>query len=39
MGHSAGGLFTQILLDHSYGAAGVAIDSVPAQDVKVAPVS
>src|SRR3712207_6887649 len=27
MGHSAGGLFTQILLDHGYGAAGVAIDS------------
>jgi hypothetical protein len=39
MGHSAGGLFTQILLDHSYGAAGVAIDSVPAEGVKVAPVS
>jgi len=27
MGHSGGGLFTQILLDHGYGAAGVAIDS------------
>src|SRR5262245_22439684 len=27
MGHSAGGVFTQILLDRGYGAAGVAIDS------------
>jgi pimeloyl-ACP methyl ester carboxylesterase len=39
MGHSAGGLFTQILLDHGYGAAGVAIDSVPAEGVRVTPVS
>jgi pimeloyl-ACP methyl ester carboxylesterase len=39
MGHSAGGLFTQILLDRGYGAAGVAIDSVPAEGVKVVPVS
>src|SRR5215213_4891675 len=39
MGHSAGGLFTQILLDRSYGAAGVAIDSMPAEGVKVIPVS
>src|ERR687889_1594856 len=39
MGHSAGGLFTQILLDHGYGAAGVAIDSVPAEGIKVVPVS
>jgi pimeloyl-ACP methyl ester carboxylesterase len=30
MGHSAGGLFTQILLDRGYGAAGLAIDSAPA---------
>src|SRR5215208_3207260 len=29
MGHSMGGLLTQILLEHGYGAAGVAIDSVP----------
>jgi pimeloyl-ACP methyl ester carboxylesterase len=35
MGHSAGGLFTQILLDHGYGAAGVAIDSAPAEGVRV----
>src|SRR5215208_6611940 len=35
MGHSGGGLFTQILLDHGYGAAGVAIDSAPAEGVRV----
>ena len=29
MGHSMGGLIVQILLDHGYGAVGVAIDSVP----------
>src|SRR5215211_2542865 len=29
MGHSFGGTFTQVLLDHGYGAAGVAVDSVP----------
>jgi pimeloyl-ACP methyl ester carboxylesterase len=39
MGHSFGGLLTQILLDHGYGAAGVAIDSVPAEGIKVVPVS
>ena len=39
MGHSFGGLLVQILLDHGYGAAGVAIDSVPAEGVKVVPVS
>ena len=33
MGHSAGGLLTQILLDHGYGAAVVTIDSVPAEGV------
>jgi pimeloyl-ACP methyl ester carboxylesterase len=39
MGHSAGGVFTQILLDHGYGAAGVAINSAPTQGVAVAPLS
>jgi pimeloyl-ACP methyl ester carboxylesterase len=39
IGHSAGGLLTQILLDHGYGAAGVAIDSVPAEGIRVVPVS
>ena len=29
MGHSFGGALVQILLDHGFGAAGVAIDSVP----------
>jgi pimeloyl-ACP methyl ester carboxylesterase len=33
MGHSMGGLPTQILLDHGYGSAGVAIDSVPAEGI------
>ena len=39
IGHSAGGVLTQILLDRGHGAAGVAIDSVPAEGVKVVPVS
>jgi pimeloyl-ACP methyl ester carboxylesterase len=37
MGHSAGGAFTQIMLDHGYGAAGVAINSAPTEGVVVAP--
>ena len=36
IGHSAGGVFTQILLDHGYGAAGVVIDSAPAEGVSSA---
>ena len=39
MGHSAGGVFTQILLDHGYGAAGVAINSAPTEGVKRVPLS
>jgi pimeloyl-ACP methyl ester carboxylesterase len=39
MGHSAGGVFTQILLDHGYGAAGVAINSAPTEGVAVVPLS
>ena len=39
MGHSAGGVFTQILLDRGYGAAGVAINSAPTEGVKVVPLS
>ncbi|WP_329094067.1 alpha/beta hydrolase [Streptosporangium sp. NBC_01469] len=39
MGHSAGGVFTQILLDHGYGAAGVAINSAPTEGVQVIPLS
>jgi pimeloyl-ACP methyl ester carboxylesterase len=37
MGHSFGGVIAQILLDHGLGAAGVAIDSVPAEGVRVVP--
>ena len=39
MGHSAGGAFTQILLDHGYGAAGVAMNSAPTEGVPVVPLS
>ncbi len=39
MGHSAGGAFTQLLLDRGYGAAGVAINSAPTEGVKVIPLS
>jgi pimeloyl-ACP methyl ester carboxylesterase len=39
IGHSAGGAFVQILLDHGFGAAGVAINSAPTEGVKVAPLS
>src|ERR671920_758547 len=34
MGHSMGGLIVQILLDHGYGAAGVAIDTAPPEGVR-----
>ncbi|MGC4943500.1 alpha/beta hydrolase [Kribbella sp. DT2] len=37
IGHSAGGAFVQILLDHGYGAAGVAINSAPTEGVRVIP--
>lgn len=39
MGHSFGGALVQILLDHGYGAAGVAIDSVPTEGVLTLPLS
>lgn len=39
IGHSAGGAFTQILLDHGYGAAGVAMNSAPTEGVRVVPAS
>jgi pimeloyl-ACP methyl ester carboxylesterase len=39
MGHSAGGVFTQILLDRGFGAAGVAINSAPTEGVKPVPLS
>src|SRR5262249_45622924 len=37
MGHSAGGTFVQILLDHGFGAAGVTVNSAPTEGVLVAP--
>jgi pimeloyl-ACP methyl ester carboxylesterase len=39
MGHSFGGLFTQILLDRGLGAAGVAIDPAPVKGILVLPFS
>lgn len=39
MGHSAGGAFTQLLLDRGYGAVGVVIDSAPTEGVRVTPLS
>jgi pimeloyl-ACP methyl ester carboxylesterase len=39
MGHSAGGVFTQVLLDHGFGACGVAINSAPTEGVAVLPLS
>lgn len=39
MGHSAGGVFTQQLMDHGYGAVGVAINSAPTEGVKPVPLS
>jgi pimeloyl-ACP methyl ester carboxylesterase len=39
IGHSAGGVFTQILLDHGFGAVGVAINSAPTEGVRAVPLS
>jgi pimeloyl-ACP methyl ester carboxylesterase len=39
MGHSAGGAWTQVLMDHGYGAVGVALNSAPTEGVKVVPLS
>ncbi|MEU1887918.1 alpha/beta hydrolase [Micromonospora rifamycinica] len=39
IGHSAGGAFTQILLDHGLGAVGVAMNSAPTEGVRVVPLS
>jgi pimeloyl-ACP methyl ester carboxylesterase len=39
MGHSAGGAFMQICLDHGFGACGVAINSAPTEGVPVVPFS
>jgi hypothetical protein len=39
IGHSAGGAFTQVLLDHGLGAVGVAMNSAPTEGVRVVPLS
>lgn len=39
IGHSAGGVFVQLLLDRGLGAAGVALNSAPPQGVRLAPPS
>ncbi len=39
IGHSYGGLITQLLIDKGLGAAGVAIDSVPPKGILVLPLS
>ena len=39
IGHSAGGVFTQLLMDRGYGAVGVAINSAPTEGVKPVPLS
>ena len=38
IGHSAGGAFTQVLFDHGYGAAGVAMNSAPRRGCGSCPV-
>jgi alpha-beta hydrolase superfamily lysophospholipase len=39
IGHSAGGVFTQVLLDHGFGAVGVALNSAPTEGVPVVPLT
>jgi pimeloyl-ACP methyl ester carboxylesterase len=39
IGHSAGGTFVQLLLDHGFGATGVAINSAPTEGVRAVPLS
>jgi pimeloyl-ACP methyl ester carboxylesterase len=39
MGHSFGGAFTEVLLDHGYGAAGVAIDAAAVRGITKLPFS
>jgi pimeloyl-ACP methyl ester carboxylesterase len=39
IGHSAGGVFVQLLLDRGYGAAGVVLNSAPTEGVAVVPPS
>ncbi len=37
MGHSAGGAFMQVVMDHGYGAAGVALNSAPTEGIRATP--
>ncbi len=39
IGHSAGGVFTQLMLDRGYGAVGVVLDSAPTEGEPVAELS
>jgi pimeloyl-ACP methyl ester carboxylesterase len=39
IGHSAGGAFTQVLLDRGYGASAVVLNSAPTEGVRVTPFS
>jgi len=39
MGHSAGGAFMQVLMDHGFGAVGVAMNSAPTEGVRATPLS
>lgn len=39
IGHSAGGVFVQLLLDRGHGVAGVAINSAPTEGVAVVPLT
>jgi pimeloyl-ACP methyl ester carboxylesterase len=39
IGHSAGGAFTQVLLDRGHGVAGVALNSAPTEGVRATPIS
>ena len=39
IGHSAGGVMVQLLLDRGHGSAGVAINSAPTEGVRVVPLS
>jgi pimeloyl-ACP methyl ester carboxylesterase len=39
MGHSAGGVMVQLLMDRARGAAGVAINSAPTEGVRVVPLT
>jgi pimeloyl-ACP methyl ester carboxylesterase len=39
MGHSAGGAWTQVLMDRGHGAVGVALNSAPTEGVRVVPLS